>query len=1003
MASVVINTRFNNRKAEADVKELQAKAKETAREINAVEKGLGSATTKRNKLRDDLEAARQKAAETAAALDEVNARLDAGRKSKFGVTSKGDETLSDKLAAKLQQQDTAVQAAADAYHAQDAAVQALQQRHAELTAQLAQEKDEATRQAEAVANAAQAAQAAQVDVSNVQRAANAMDAFVSKLFNAASVSKILKRSLSAIGSIGGKAFDFVKSKAQSVQERLAQAAQSTEHFRKRLAGLVSGALVFNVLSSGLRTLTNWMGTALLSSSSLRTALGNLQGAAATAAAPIIQILTPALTALANAAAMVFSYIARLVAFFTGRTISASAGAAKAMNGVGSAAGSAAKKVKDANGELAAFDELNVLNKQSDDSSGGGGGGADSITPDFDFSAENPFLDSIIDAIEQGDWYKVGQLIGEKLRDSLNAIPWPDIQDKAVQWATNIADCINGFIEVPGLWTAIGHTIAQGLNTALLFADTLMQRIHWDSLGAGIAEGLTTAVTELRWDTLGRVLTDGMRAAILTLYNFVLHYSGWTDLGNGIATCINSAISNIPWLEAGLGAGGFAIGLLNALIAAVQGTNWNDLGHNIVTMIAAIDWPGLFSALSTLALDVLQAINTILGQVDWDAVGSKIMECLQAVDWVGILAQVAELISNCWPLLMAALAVSLLPVIGAFILDTVLPAILSGLGSLIVTVISAIGAWPVLLLAVLASIAAVIINYLVTHWDEIKQNFSQTLADLAQALNTAGENLQHIWDTLWLTIKLLGLQIWESITTGWSNFWKGIDLALRMAGAALQAAWSACWLIIKLAAMQIWEDVTTAWSNFWKGLSLLLSMAGAALNAVWTAAWSALADTVSSIWDGITSVVRGAVNGIIRIINGMISAIVGGMNAVIGLLNGFSFDVPEFAQDALGTAKVGFNIDPITAPQIPYLAQGAVIPANHEFLAVLGDQTNGTNVEAPLETIQQALAEVLAEWGGQDITIRFAASGGLEQLVRLLMPYIDKEKARRGARLVVGGN
>lgn len=152
-----------------------------------------------------MEAARQKAAETAAALDEVNARLDAGRKSKFGVTSKGDETLSDKLAAKLQQQDTAVQAAADAYHAQDAAVQALQQQHAELTAQLAQEKDETTRQAEAVANAAQAAQAAQVDVSNVQRAANAMDAFVSKLFNAASVSKILKRSLSAIGSIGGKA------------------------------------------------------------------------------------------------------------------------------------------------------------------------------------------------------------------------------------------------------------------------------------------------------------------------------------------------------------------------------------------------------------------------------------------------------------------------------------------------------------------------------------------------------------------------------------------------------------------------------------------------------------------------------------------------------------------------------------------------------------------------------------------------------------------------------
>ncbi len=174
-----------------------------------MEKGLGSATTKRNKLRDDLEAARQKSCRNGCrSRHEVNARLDAGRKSKFGVTSKGDETLSDKLAAKLQQQDTAVQAAADAYTHRMPPCRQLQ--HAELTAQLAQEKDEATRQAEAVANAAQAAQAAQVDVSNVQRAANAMDAFVSKLFNAASVSKILKRSLSAIGSIGGKAFDFVK-------------------------------------------------------------------------------------------------------------------------------------------------------------------------------------------------------------------------------------------------------------------------------------------------------------------------------------------------------------------------------------------------------------------------------------------------------------------------------------------------------------------------------------------------------------------------------------------------------------------------------------------------------------------------------------------------------------------------------------------------------------------------------------------------------------------------
>lgn len=112
------------------------------------------------------------------------------------------------------------------------------------------------------------------------------------------------------------------------------------------------------------------------------------------------------------------------------------------------------------------------------------------------------------------------------------------------------------------------------------------------------------------------------------------------------------------------------------------------------------------------------------------------------------------------------------------------------------------------------------------------------------------------------------------------------------------------------------------------------------------------------------------------------------------------DLKELQARAKETAREINAVEKGFGSAIPYLAQGAVIPANHEFLAVLGDQTNGTNVEAPLETIQEALAEVLAAQGGQEITIRFA--GDLAQLVRLLNPYIDKENNRRGARLVSGG-
>ena len=49
--------------------------------------------------------------------------------------------------------------------------------------------------------------------------------------------------------------------------------------------------------------------------------------------------------------------------------------------------------------------------------------------------------------------------------------------------------------------------------------------------------------------------------------------------------------------------------------------------------------------------------------------------------------------------------------------------------------------------------------------------------------------------------------------------------------------------------------------------------------------------------------------------------------------------------------------------VPALAAGAVIPPNRKFLALLGDQGAGTNVEAPLATIRQAMAEVLTGWNG----------------------------------------
>jgi hypothetical protein len=1037
--SITIDARLNKKGAESDLKALQAKVKSTSKQIGDLDKQLNSAQTKRSALGDSLNQARQNADDTAVALEKVNAQLENVKKSHLADIKSDYPGLSDskvqdvlksrmegetsllnqnqKLLDDLEKQDAKVAEIESDYNAQGDAISGLQKRHAALTSQLNQENDAVNqqksliqhlsgeddmqayfnKQADAIESSfakienrqnkaygtvdESATQHAERIVADTKKAVNAQDKAAQAAENRAAreraaakspkgssvpgssssarllsgritglnkaLSGTLNNALRTVGGLGARVFDTLQRAVDGLRAKLTQSSKNLAKFRNRLMSIVSGALVFNLISAGLRKTTEWMGSAALSSATLRAALGNLQGAASTAAAPLLQAILPALTAIANAAATAFYYIAQLVSFLTGKSIGASKSAAKAMGKYAKAAKSAGSA---ADGALAKFDELDVLDKNS-------GGGAGAITPNYDFNTDNPFLDEILQAIKDGDWYGVGQLIGEKLRDSLNAIPWPDIQDKARAWATNIANCINGFIEVPGLWEAIGHTVAQGLNTALIFADTLMQGIHWDSLGAGIARGLTTAVAELDWPLLGRVLTDGMRAAILTLYSFVQTYTGWADLGNSIAACINSAIANIPWMEAGLGLSGFVVGLLHTLIATVQGTDWTALGQNIVSMVSAIDWVGLFSAMGTLAIDVLQAINSILDQVDWDAVGQKIMECIEVVDWAGILSQLGEIINNNWPLLLAILGAALLPQISTFILSTVLGTVLNALAVFIASVVASIGLWPLLLVAAVSVILAAIIETLRKHGDDIRagvDKFGETIADI---IRSAGEKVKEIWNGLWLTVKLIGMQLWEDITQGWNDFWTNIGTALDSAAADIQ---------------QGWND-----------------------------AWTAVSDFVSDIWEGITDTIETAINGIIGLVNSMISAIVGGVNGVISVLNGFGFDVPEWAQDKLGVERVGFNIDPITAPQIPYLAQGAVIPANHEFLAVLGDQTNGTNIEAPLATIQQALAEVMEAYTGQqDITIRFA--GDLAQLARVLKPYIDKEENRRGAKLVTGG-
>lgn len=149
------------------------------------------------------------------------------------------------------------------------------------------------------------------------------------------------------------------------------------------------------------------------------------------------------------------------------------------------------------------------------------------------------------------------------------------------------------------------------------------------------------------------------------------------------------------------------------------------------------------------------------------------------------------------------------------------------------------------------------------------------------------------------------------------------------------------------------------------------------------------------WEGIKEIFRGIWNTIVGVLEEAVNLIIKGINWLISKLNSLQIKIPDW----LGGGSFGFNIRPIAELQIPRLAKGAIIPPNREFMAVLGDQKQGTNIEAPADLIRQIVREEINNFGGgEDITIKF--TGDLAQLARVLSPEITRQQRNRQRALGV---
>lgn len=125
------------------------------------------------------------------------------------------------------------------------------------------------------------------------------------------------------------------------------------------------------------------------------------------------------------------------------------------------------------------------------------------------------------------------------------------------------------------------------------------------------------------------------------------------------------------------------------------------------------------------------------------------------------------------------------------------------------------------------------------------------------------------------------------------------------------------------------------SGFLQILEGLINFIKGVFTGDWELAWNGIKDIFVGIINKITSILETFINGATDSING----IIGGINKFTGI-----FGAPQIPE--------------IPEVNIPKLATGAVIPPNAPFMAMLGDQRHGTNIEAPLDTIKQAVREVV---------------------------------------------
>ena len=266
------------------------------------------------------------------------------------------------------------------------------------------------------------------------------------------------------------------------------------------------------------------------------------------------------------------------------------------------------------------------------------------------------------------------------------------------------------------------------------------------------------------------------------------------------------------------------------------------------------------------------------------------------------------------------------------------------------------------------------------WSFIKDVVSGAWEIIKTVTKGALSIIKSIISTAWNAIKALTSTIWNAIKKTLSGLWNSLKSTASTVFNAIKTKVVSVWDSVKNKTSQVWENVTTFVSNKVEAIK----------NAI-TNKLNAARDAVKSAFEGIVNFIKVPINKAISIVNSAVGMI---NNAIGGIESAFSFG-PWSVPTPFGTKTIGFHATFPRVSTIPYLASGAVIPPRSEFLAVLGDQKKGNNLEAPESLLRQIVREESGKGQGDGNTYNVTVNASGRKLLDIIISEAEMRRNRNG--------